>query len=97
MVQVKKELDQVWLGLATNEYINEALSYIDENQSIKNLEPFLSDKKDDILSKLGKNIKDGTKIFWNLKLPMYKNSISQPSLKCLTLTHIIFKHKERKV
>ena len=50
----KKELDQVWLGLATNEYINEALSYIDENQSIKNLEPFLSDKKDDILSKIRK-------------------------------------------
>ena len=50
----KEELDKVWLGLATNEYINEALSFIDENQSDLDIEPFLTDKKDEILSKIRK-------------------------------------------
>ena len=50
----KKELDQVWLRLATNEYINEALSLVDENQSIQDLEPFLTEKKNEILSKIRK-------------------------------------------
>jgi hypothetical protein len=44
----KKELDQVWLRLATNEYINEALSLVDENQSIQDLNPFLDEKKNEI-------------------------------------------------
>jgi carboxyl-terminal processing protease len=50
----KKELDEVWLRLATNEYINEALSLVDENQSIQDIEPFLSEKKSEILSKIRK-------------------------------------------
>jgi len=50
----KKELDQVWFGLTTNEYINEVLSYIDENQSNINLKSFLNEKKGGILSKINK-------------------------------------------